>query len=335
MPVTEQRPADRQMGGTPGMSKHAFRVMGCDAELIVRADETLAEPLFEVIEEQLRALEARLTRFQPTSELSILNDRRSMKVSPEMLELLRQARGAWRVTGGRFDIGVGADVIAQGYDRTFSELNAPAESDREQIVRAQHAGMQTFVTPPKPSPIGASGPIPAFRIDRDGTVTVRPGIRLDLGGIAKGWCADRMCQSLAAVGASCLVNLGGDIAVFVAEGDEPWPVGVRLGEGGMSLGVAYGGIATSGQDRRTWKVDGSDELAHHVIDPRTGRSARTDVLRITVVEASAMRAEVWTKALMLRGCDGAAQEAEERGLATIIVGVDGSVRATGALRGIL
>jgi thiamine biosynthesis lipoprotein len=174
---------------------------------------------------------------------------------------------------------------------------------------------------------------PAFTFRPDGSVRIREGVRLDVGGIATGWAADRIRDMLAPVG-TVLVNLGGDVSIHVEPGDEPWPIGVELGddEGSVTLALAYGGLATSGQDRRVWKVEGSGEVAHHVIDPATGRPSGTDVLRISVIGASCMDAEVWTKALFMAGVEGACEEAERRGITAIVVGMDGSTHRTGALK---
>ena len=146
-------------------------------------------------------------------------------------------------------------------------------------------------------------------------------------------CSDLACRMLAQHG-SCVVNLGGDIALHVAEGDQPWPIGIDVGGRQQSYEISHGGLATSGQDERVWRTE-DDELAHHLIDPRTGRPARSDIYRITVIADSCSTAEVWTKALLTAGVEGAIGEATERGITAIIVGVDQTAHATGSLAGTL
>jgi len=156
-------------------------------------------------------------------------------------------------------------------------------------------------------------------------------VRLDLGGIAKGWASDRICAGLAQKG-SCIVNLGGDIALHVASGDEPWPVGVDMGGGEtISIAVQQGGLATSGQDKRTWHAAGNSAPAHHLIDPQTSAPAVTDIKRVTVFHDSCMQAEIWAKALLLVGRAAAQAEANSRGLTTIIVDVADRSYRTGSL----
>ena len=86
------------------------------------------------------------------------------------------------------------------------------------------------------------------------------------------------------------VNAGGDLAVRGGA----WPVGVAED---LTLELSHGGIATSGRDRRRWRRDG--EELHHLIDPKTGRPAESDLLRVTVVAGSAVEAEVLAKAAFL------------------------------------
>jgi thiamine biosynthesis lipoprotein len=123
------------------------------------------------------------------------------------------------------------------------------------------------------------------------TIELEPGVRLDLGGIGKGYAADRAAELLALAGL-CLVNLGGDIAVRGGA----WPVGVAPG---LTLELTRGGLATSGRDRRRWLRGG--EAMHHLIDPATGRPAAGAPLRVTVVAESAAAAETAAKALFLGG----------------------------------
>ncbi|HMK07966.1 MAG TPA: FAD:protein FMN transferase, partial [Anaerolineales bacterium] len=135
------------------------------------------------------------------------------------------------------------------------------------------------------------------------TVRLPAGTRLDLGGIGKGWAADRAVRRLSRTGAA-LVDAAGDIAVSgpTASGD-PWPIGVAdpaHAERQLAvLMIGKGGVATSGRDYRRWRQGGL--WAHHIIDPRTGRPAQTDVLSATVVGPSARMAEAAAKAVLILG----------------------------------
>ena len=250
------------------MQRRSFRAMGTEVELLLDAPAgDRAERALDRAEAELERLEQVLSRFRPDSELSRLNrDGRSSSASPDLVRVVELALAARKATGGRFDVTVHDAVVAAGYDRTFEEVpaDAPAGVDRD---------------------VTCGGTVHV-----DGrTIELSPGVRLDLGGIGKGYAVDRVAELLAIAG-PCLVNAGGDLAVRGGS----WPVGVT---DGLTLELSSGGMATSGRDRRRW-VRGGKEL-HHLIDPSTGRPAESALVRVTVVAASAADAEVLAKAAFL------------------------------------
>jgi thiamine biosynthesis lipoprotein len=135
------------------------------------------------------------------------------------------------------------------------------------------------------------------------TITLPKGVRLDFGGIAKGWAANETIEQLKDQG-PILMNAGGDIAISGPWLDgEPWPIGVNNPfEAGTDFEVLYverGGVATSGKDRRRWTQNGL--LRHHIINPLTGQPAETDILTATVVAPTVMEAEAAAKAALILG----------------------------------
>jgi len=158
-------------------------------------------------------------------------------------------------------------------------------------------------------------------------IELGPGVRLDLGGIVKGYAADRCAQQLAPLG-PCLVNAGGDLAVAGSRSQGPWPVGVHVPNGRLTLAVAAGGLATSGRDRRRWRQRGEER--HHLIDPATCRPAQGGPLTVTVAAPSATDAEVAAKSIFLAG-ENAEREAELLGAPAVIVPADGRPRLVGGL----
>jgi thiamine biosynthesis lipoprotein len=206
------------------------------------------------------------------------------------------ALAAREETGGRFDPTVHDAVVAAGYDRSFDLL--PPDVAAEEHTQPCGGGVRV-----------------GERIELD------PGFRLDLGGIGKGYAAERAAELLALAG-PCLVNAGGDVSVRGGA----WPIGCSPG---LTLELGGGGLATSGVDRRRWRSGGRD--AHHIVDPATGAPAETDLLRVTVVAADAVAAEVWAKALLLVGAEAAAVEADARGLPTVLVPAEGGAVTAGGL----
>lgn len=250
------------------MLRRAFTAMGTDVELLLDAEPgDGAELALDRAEAEFERLEQLLSRFRDDSELSRLNrDGRIENADPDVVHVVTLAVAARERTGGRFDPTVHDAVVAAGYDRTFGDvpLDAPG---------------------PAPSPAPCGGDI--FLSGR--TIELGPGTRLDLGGIAKGYAVDRVAEVLALAG-PCLVNAGGDLAVRGGT----WPVGVTAD---LTLELSRGAIATSGRDRRRWRVSGAE--LHHLIDPSTGSPAHGDLVSVTVVADSAAEAEVLATAAFL------------------------------------
>jgi thiamine biosynthesis lipoprotein len=292
------------------MVSRSVQAMGTTFSFIVDADPTteLTAVIDEAVADVAR-LEARLSRFRPDSELCELNRAGSVEAGNDLLVLTRLAIEAREATGGRFDPTVHAAVLAAGYDRSFDEL--PGDAPAAPPARAARGGGQVDVD-----------------LDR-GTVRLGPGVKIDLGGIAKGYAAEVACDRLAPAG-PCLVNAGGDIATRGTPGAGYWAVQVPATPEAIVVGVGTGGVATSGRDRRTWRRGGKP--LHHIIEPRTGRPAVGDILRVTVFAGSAVRAEVLATALFLAsGAEQAFAEAESLDVPAVVVTDGGRTLATPGL----
>jgi thiamine biosynthesis lipoprotein len=154
---------------------------------------------------------------------------------------------------------------------------------------------------------------------------------LDFGGIAKGWAAHQTARRLGMYGPA-LVDAGGDIAVSSLQADgQPWRIGVadpfEPDHSLAVLGLGRCGVATSGRDFRRWHQDGRP--SHHIIDPRTGQPAETDVLTATVIAPDVLQAEAAAKkALILGSQDGLAWLEAHPGLTGLLVLEDGRQRQT-------
>ena len=216
-------------------------------------------------------MERRWSRFLPTSELSRLNGAagKPVIVSADTFSVITSAVDAWEQTDGCFDPTVHDALCVTGYDRTFAEVAERADRP------------------------GSTSPTPGCAdIELDPhlcAVRLPVGVRLDLGGIAKGVAADLVVSRLleAGVDGAC-VNVGGDIRV---EGHAPTSEGwiIELAFGGQlrrRVKLAAGAECTSTTTKRRWMtVDGE---RHHIIDPRGGCS--TAGLRwVSVIAAPAQR----------------------------------------------
>ncbi len=245
-----------------------------------------------------RALFARrdacFSRFLADSELNRVNARPfgADQLSDELAEMLRLALDAARATGGLVTPAVGAAVVAAGYDRDFAKL--PEDGPDVEPVRV-----------PSLETLSLHGRL-LFRTE---------ALVLDLNSVVKGRTVD---DALAESGADW-VNAGGDLATRV-----PLRVGLP---GGDIVTVTAGGLATSSVGHRRWLRGGVEQ--HHLIDPATGRPARTPWHDVTVAAGSCVAADVAAKAALLLGELGPAW-LDARGLAGRFVDAAGRVRVNDA-----
>jgi len=227
--------------------------------------------------------EAMLTRFDPASPLSQLNrmSGRWVVVPPLLYRAIRKALWAADLTGGLFDPTILPALVAAGYGRSFEQ--GPTEA----------------------RPTSPAGRWREVRLG-PGAVWLPPGVALDLGGIGKGLAADLALRRLLREQRrrpggphSCLVNAGGDIALWSAPGEEPWTITVDDPFGSPSPVAAFslyaGAVATSSRLGRRWAG------GHHLIDPRTGRPCESSLVSATVFAPSAALADVLAKVCILLG----------------------------------
>lgn len=286
-----------------------FPVMGSTAHLLVAGGPELLARARSRLEE----LESLWSRFRTDSELCRLNASPGqwVRLSAPTLALVRRAVRACEVTGGLFDPTVLPALEAAGYTRSFPAL--PKEM------------------PPVAAPVPALG-CAGIEITGD-RVRLPAGVRLDLGGIGKGYGADLLAEELLAAGAEgACVNLGGDVRVAgtgprggawgVAVEDEAHP-----GTDVAWLALADGAVATSTRLRRQWRRQGRG--FHHLIDPGSGAPASSGVVTVTVVAARTQWAEVLAKAALIAGLPAGAALLEAHGVAGLLVMEDGTAHRAG------
>ena len=290
-----------------------FPLMGTQAHVVILAHPAVESMLTEFAERELHLMERRWSRFLPESELSRLNAAagKPVIVSADTFSVIKSAVDAWEHTDGRFDPTIHDALCAIGYDRTFAEI-AP---------RAAVSGE----APPSP---GCSD----IELDHHlREVRLPIGVRLDLGGIAKGAAADLVVSRLLDAGAyGACVNIGGDIRV---EGTAPtaagWIIDITFG-GELHRRIALGGgaVCTSTRTKRRWMTAGGER--HHIIDPHLGRST-TGLRSVSVVGARATQAEVLTKTVFVAGAEAGRRIVEDNRCCAVIVDDDAVTSEAGRL----
>jgi thiamine biosynthesis lipoprotein len=256
------------------------------------------------------------SRFRADSELSRANAAAGspVEVGPELMDATATAIEMARLCDGWYDPTVGGAVIAAGYDRGLSEIETAGPGP---VLPAEPAGRW-----------------PEIVLDRArSTLTVPVGVRLDLGGSAKGWAVDRALQLIAAElapGIGVCVSAGGDLAVTGPAPAGGWPVHVSQSLHGAptdaGIGLFSGAVASSGAVRRTWRIDG--RRFHHLVNPRTGRPGTERWRLVTVHARTCALADTAATAAWLMG-DAAPAWLESRRLTARLVDSDGSSRWVG------
>jgi thiamine biosynthesis lipoprotein len=287
-----------------------FRAMGCQITIQLET-EADGNAILNRIPAQIEALEARLSRFRPNSELMSLNARAGewVAVSSVLLDNIHSAKHAAQLTEGLYNPLILRAMVANGYDRSFERINHPSIAKRAPAPDWQTIDLRL----------------------KSREVRLPEGSAIDLGGIAKGWTAETLANDLCAYG-SCLVNMGGDMVARGAPAGFPgWPIEIEdplNGDVFTTLSLCDAAAATSGTDYRRWQT-GDGRICHHIIDPRTGESAETDVLTATLIHEHATTAEAYAKAVLLRGaCAGLAWLNNQWQTAGLVFQHDGSALST-------
>jgi thiamine biosynthesis lipoprotein len=272
--------------------EHTFRAIGCTNGVLTTDATTLAAAAL-VTEDAVEQLDRVASRFRADSEISRITaaaavDDVHVVVSELLGGCLEAALHAADITDGLVDPTVGQAVAVAGYD-------ADLEAVRARGPRWSAAG-DDQVTVPGWRAVGYDLETRLLSLPR-GTV-------LDLGATAKAYAADLIAARLAReLRGGFLVNLGGDIAVSGLLPIGGWDIGVEDADGVARQVVVSTGqaVATSSTRRRTWRVNG--ERRHHIVDPRTGRTASATWSQVTCAGVTAVEANAASTAAVVLGLE--------------------------------
>ncbi len=263
--------------------------MGCQMLVATESESLQTEKRLNDVPSQFADWELKLSRFKPDSELNQLNGQSGAftPLSQVMWDVLQTAKRAAEDSGGLVTAAVLPHLERAGYVESFERISNGVVSTGSSVRQILES-------------------MEAIHYDETARAILLPvGMRLDLGGVVKGWAAHQAMQQLRDLG-PVLVDCGGDIAISAPlSSGEAWAIGVNnpLNRGGRleTLYVLQGGIATSGRDHRKWQQGA--EWRHHIIDPRTGRPAETDLLSVTVIAEDVMQAEMAAKKVLILGSE--------------------------------
>jgi thiamine biosynthesis lipoprotein len=267
----------------------------------------------------LRACHLELTRFDPDGELSRLNaDPEPVRLSSRITAgAVAAAIHAADRSGGLVDPTLIGALEAAGYAKSRRDAKAAP------LRRALRAASPRRPAAPSHGALWRTVSVSGREIRRP------PGVRLDLGGTAKGFAADRAAAALDGQG-TFAVDAGGDIVIGGLSGT-PRTVTVAHpldSRPALRFELASGAVATSGIGTRIWSTGSG--FAHHIIDPSTGRPAWTGVVQATAVASTGIEAETLAKTALLLGPQRGLRVLEPLGGALVLD--DGRLMTAGPLR---
>lgn len=265
------------------LSRHSFRhyQMGTQFRLIFYAEsEETAKALSIKAFEELDLLNSRLSDYLPDSELNLLcqkaGNRHKVPVSQDLWQVLKLSQRVSRKSNGAFDVSIGA--LSKLWRAAFKDRVFPNPNAIEQVLHVVNY---------KRIKLARREPRVALRT---------AAMQLDLGGIAKGYAADRMAEILREAGCpQFLVDAGGDLLLGEAPPDrEGWKIATANQSGQSTTFLTNCAIATSGDTYQYLEWEG--KRYSHIIDPRTGYGV-TDQQQVTVIATTGALADALASAL--------------------------------------
>lgn len=292
----------------PGAVKLLGSTMGTSYSVVIPLlpEDTSQQAIQERIESLLEGINRQMSTYLPDSELSRINQSEArvwLEVSPELIEIIRQAISISQQTNAAFDITVGPLVNLWGFGPrqglpTSRPTDEAVESARG-LVGYQH-----------------------IELDIENRRIRKPfkDLYIDLSAIAKGYGVDAIANYLDSLGIrGYLVEIGGELrGKGLSPRGDSWRVAVERPESGQRqvhkvLNVSDIAIATSGDYRNFYEYDGV--RFSHTIDPRTGMPVTHSLASVTVLSEQALIADAWATALMVLGEQKGFELAEEKGVA--------------------
>lgn len=269
--------------------EHRFRAFATDVRVLVNAPTPLDALRVHALFQRLHRT---LTRFDADSELAALNARAGEEVaaSAVLLRAVEAALWAARTSAGLVDPTLLDALEHAGYERSRERESPAALADAIAAAPARRRA--------RPSPSSRWREIALDRSRR--ALRLPAGVRLDLGGSAKGLAVDLAADVLAGH-RGYAVDAGGDIRIG---GTHPAPRTVHIRHPlhdaiAHSFAVTAGAVATSGVETRLWATEHG--FAHHLIDPAAGTPAWTGVIQASALAPTALEAETLAKTALLRG----------------------------------
>jgi thiamine biosynthesis lipoprotein len=246
----------------------------------VKDSDKILNSAFELI----KNFEDRFSIFKQESEISKLNKYKKLKVSSDLLNVIKKAIYISEITDGAFDIT--CKPIIDLYKEKSKENKTPAEKEIEEVLK--NVGWRKIKI-------------------KDDFVILSDNMEIDLGGIAKGYIVDKTFQFLKSNGIkNGLINAGGDIYCWgFNEKGEKWKIGIENPfEESKIIGIfeiTDKGIATSGNYKRYLEI--KKKKIGHIINPRTGLPTGENIASVTVIANDCTIADGFATGIFVLGIE--------------------------------
>jgi thiamine biosynthesis lipoprotein len=279
-------------------------------------DRAEARDAIDAVMDEMHRIDRAMSPFKPESELSQINRDAAMfamPISEEMFRLIKRAIHFSQLSDGAFDI----TYASVGHLYDYRQRVKPSDAALERALAA--IGYTNLLLDTRARTI---------RFARD-------GVRIDLGGFAKGHAVDNAAAILRRRGIRhAIVSAGGDSRVIGDRRGRPWTVGVRdprrPGEVVALLPLEDVAISTSGDYERYFEVDGV--RCHHLIDPKTGLSP-SSVRSVTIVAEDGLTSEGLSKSVFVMGLEKGMRLIEsQHGVDAVVVDAEGGLHYSSGLR---
>lgn len=271
-------------------------------------DAAKAEQLLQDVMTEMERINQLMSPHISQSELSLINQsahNAPVKVGMELFSLLQTAQSFSDKTAGAFDI----TFASLGYRFDYRKKIKPTEQQRQQATQLiDYRGLK-------------------LNSDQSTVQFAQSGMRIDLGGIAKGYAVDNCILLMQKAGVQhAIVTAGGDSRLIGDHRGRPWMLGIRHPRGDqhvISLPLESIAISTSGDYERYFEEDGV--RYHHIIDPAKGRSAR-EVISTTILADRSIEADALSTSVFVLGVAKGLQLVNSlAGISAIIIDKRGKV----------
>lgn len=237
----------------------------------------------QIVFTEIKRVENLLSKYNPDSEVAKLNRLGKLSVSPETLAIIKKSYEFWQISDGAFDITVGPLIDLWGF--TDKDYHQPTKSEINKALKLVGSNKIIF---------NNLNNVVEFRL---------PGMKIDLGAIAKGYALDCAVKKLKENNIkSCLINLGGQVYCLGDRFGKPWRIAMQETRGKNLreiLELKNRGISTSGDYEQYFIIDNLRYC--HIINPKTGHPADSGIKSVTVVTENNLEADVLSTAIFVLG----------------------------------